>query len=40
MRCGRGIPGFSKGVMERICRQKTGLFPAPAEIQFSCRYPG
>jgi len=30
---------FSKGVMERICRQKTGLFPAPAEIQFSCSCP-
>ena len=24
---------FSKGVMERICRQKTGLFPSPAEIE-------
>lgn len=30
---------FSKGVMERICRQKTGLFPAPAEIAFSCSCP-
>jgi hypothetical protein len=30
---------FSKGVMERICRQKTGLFPAPAEIEFSCSCP-
>ena len=30
---------FSKGVMERICQQKTGLFPAPAEIQFSCSCP-
>ncbi|MGH8519930.1 MAG: SWIM zinc finger family protein [Gammaproteobacteria bacterium] len=30
---------FSKAVMERICRQKTGLFPAPAEIQFSCSCP-
>jgi len=30
---------FSKGVMERICRQTTGLFPAPAEIQFSCTCP-
>ncbi|MDB5404865.1 MAG: hypothetical protein JWQ55_6883 [Rhodopila sp.] len=27
---------FSKGVMERICRQGTGLFPKPAEIKFSC----
>ena len=30
---------FSKGVMERICQEKTGLFPAPAEIQFSCSCP-
>jgi uncharacterized Zn finger protein len=30
---------FSKGIMERICQQKTGLFPAPAEIQFSCSCP-
>jgi len=30
---------FSKGVMERICRQNTGLFPAPAEIRFSCSCP-
>jgi uncharacterized Zn finger protein len=30
---------FSKGVMERICQQTTGLFPAPAEIQFSCSCP-
>jgi uncharacterized Zn finger protein len=30
---------FSKGVMERICQQKTGLFPALAEIQFSCSCP-
>ncbi len=30
---------FSKGVMERICRQKTGLFPAPAEIELSCSCP-
>lgn len=30
---------FSRGVMERICRQTTGLFPAPAEIQFSCSCP-
>jgi len=27
---------FSKGVMERICRQSGGLFPKPAEIRFSC----
>jgi uncharacterized Zn finger protein len=30
---------FSKGVMERICQQKTGLFPAPTEIQFTCSCP-
>jgi uncharacterized Zn finger protein len=27
---------FSNGVMERICRQGTGLFPKPAEIRFAC----
>jgi len=27
---------FSKGVMERLCRQDTGLFPRPSEIQFTC----
>jgi len=30
---------LSKGVMERLCRQQTGLFPAPAEIKFSCSCP-
>jgi uncharacterized Zn finger protein len=30
---------FSKGVMERICQQKTGLFPASTEIEFSCSCP-
>jgi uncharacterized Zn finger protein len=30
---------FSKGVMERICQQKTGLFPAPAELHFHCSCP-
>ena len=30
---------FSAGVMERICQQKTGLFPAPNEIEFSCSCP-
>jgi uncharacterized Zn finger protein len=30
---------FSKGVMERICRQGTGLFPKPSEIHFSCSCP-
>jgi uncharacterized Zn finger protein len=27
---------FSKGIMERLCRQDTGLFPKPAEIRLSC----
>ena len=27
---------FSKGVMERLCRQDTGLFPKPSEIAFDC----
>jgi len=30
---------FSKGVMERICQPKTGLFPQPSEIQVSCSCP-
>ena len=30
---------FSKGVMERICRQRTGLFPSPDEIKLSCSCP-
>jgi uncharacterized Zn finger protein len=30
---------FSKGVMERICREKTGLFPSPSEIGLSCTCP-
>src|SRR6266481_354053 len=30
---------FSKGVMERICRQGTGLFPSPNEIKLSCSCP-
>jgi len=30
---------LSKGVMERICAEKTGLFPAPAEIQLACSCP-
>jgi uncharacterized Zn finger protein len=30
---------FSKGVMERICRQKTGLFPSPREIELACSCP-
>jgi len=30
---------LSKAVMERVCRQKTGLFPAPNEIKLSCSCP-
>jgi uncharacterized Zn finger protein len=30
---------FSKGVMERICRQDGGLFPRPSDIRFSCSCP-
>lgn len=30
---------FSKGVMERLCQQRTGLFPSPPEIQLSCSCP-
>jgi uncharacterized Zn finger protein len=30
---------FSKAVMARICQEKIGLFPAPAEIEFSCSCP-
>jgi uncharacterized Zn finger protein len=30
---------LSEAVMTRICREKTGLFPAPAEIQFKCSCP-
>jgi uncharacterized Zn finger protein len=30
---------FSKGVMERLCRQGTGLFPKPSEITFDCDCP-
>lgn len=30
---------FSNGVMERICRQKTGLFPSPGEITLACSCP-
>ena len=30
---------FSKGVMERLCRQNKGLFPRPSEIDFSCSCP-
>jgi uncharacterized Zn finger protein len=30
---------FSKETMERVCRQKTGLFPMPAELKFNCSCP-
>lgn len=30
---------LSKSVMERVCRQKTGLFPSPGEITLACSCP-
>ncbi len=30
---------LSEGVMERICRPQTGLFPSPKEIKFTCSCP-
>jgi uncharacterized Zn finger protein len=30
---------FSKVTMERLCQQKTGLFPIPAEMKFDCSCP-
>lgn len=30
---------LSKGVMARLCDQKSGLFPSPADIAFSCSCP-
>jgi uncharacterized Zn finger protein len=30
---------FSQGVMARLCHEKTGLFPSPAEIEFTCSCP-
>jgi uncharacterized Zn finger protein len=30
---------FSQGVMERVCRQGSGLFPSPPEIKLSCSCP-
>jgi uncharacterized Zn finger protein len=30
---------LAKGVMDRVCRQGDGLFPAPGEIKLSCNCP-
>ena len=30
---------FSRGIMDRLCRQDKGLFPKPSEIRFSCSCP-
>lgn len=30
---------LSQGVMERVCRETTGLFPSPREIKLSCDCP-
>src|SRR5215510_5072434 len=30
---------FSKVTMERLCKEKTGLFPFPAEMKFHCNCP-
>jgi len=30
---------LSKGVMERLCQERTGLFPSPQEIELSCSCP-
>ena len=30
---------LAKSVMDRVCREKDGLFPAPAEIKLSCSCP-
>ncbi|MBA4176285.1 MAG: hypothetical protein C0505_06960 [Leptothrix sp. (in: Bacteria)] len=30
---------FSKGVMDRLCRQGDGLFPVPKDIHFACTCP-
>jgi uncharacterized Zn finger protein len=30
---------FSNGVMTRLCHEKTGLFPAPTDIHFTCSCP-
>ena len=30
---------FSKSTLERLCREKTGMFPLPSEITFNCSCP-
>jgi uncharacterized Zn finger protein len=30
---------LAKGVMERVCREREGLFPSPEEIELSCSCP-
>ena len=30
---------FSKGVLDRLCRQGDGLFPVPKDIHFDCSCP-
>ena len=30
---------FSKPTMERLCQEKTGMFPLPTEMKFSCSCP-
>jgi uncharacterized Zn finger protein len=30
---------FSQTTSERLCRQKTGLFPTPSELKFNCTCP-
>jgi uncharacterized Zn finger protein len=30
---------FSKGVMTRLCEERTGLFPSPKDILFTCSCP-
>jgi uncharacterized Zn finger protein len=30
---------LSKGVMERVCQKRTGLFPQPSEIELDCTCP-
>jgi len=30
---------FDEGVMAHVCKQETGLFPAPAEITYECTCP-